>query len=52
LDLNARRVVGRSMKPMPGLEIVPDAILMAVWRRKTRRTLIHSDQGSQYGSDK
>jgi putative transposase len=30
---------------------VLDAVLMAVWRRNPQKTLIHSDQGSQYGSD-
>ena len=29
-----------------------DAILMAVWRRKPKqKVIIHSDQGTQYGSD-
>ena len=28
-----------------------DAVLMAVRRRRPRGTLIHSDQGTQYGSD-
>lgn len=29
-----------------------DALLMAVWRRKPAgRVIVHSDQGSQYGSD-
>ena len=29
-----------------------DALLMAVWRRKPASSVIvHSDQGSQYGSD-
>jgi len=51
MDLYARRIVGWSMKPTLAREIVIDAILMAVWRRKPRGTLIHSDQGSQYGSD-
>jgi putative transposase len=51
MDLYARRIVGWSMKPTLGREIVLDAILMAVWRRKPQHTLIHSDQGSQYGSD-
>lgn len=46
-----RPIVGWSMKPTLAREIVIDAILMAVWRRKPRGTLIHSDQGSQYGSD-
>ncbi len=32
-------------------EIVLDAVLMAVWRRRPQQTMIHSDQGSQYGSD-
>lgn len=32
-------------------ELVLDAVLLAVRRRRPRRTLIHSDQGSQYGSD-
>ena len=34
-----------------GAYLVLDAVLMAVRRRRPRRTLIHSDQGSQYGSD-
>jgi putative transposase len=33
-------------------ELALDALLMAVWRRKPdRRVVVHSDQGSQYGSD-
>jgi putative transposase len=52
MDLFARRVVGWSMKPTLAREIVLDALLMAVWRRKPKqRVLVHSDQGSQYGSD-
>ncbi len=40
------------MKPSLAKEIVLDALLMAVWRRKpTSPVLVHSDQGSQYGSD-
>jgi len=51
-DLFSRRVVGWSMKPTLAREIVLDALMMAVWRRKPRsRVLVHSDQGSQYGSD-
>jgi putative transposase len=30
---------------------VLDAVLMAVRRRRPRSTVIHSDQGTQYGSD-
>ena len=33
-------------------EIVLDALLMAVWRRRPKKPIIiHSDQGSQFGSD-
>lgn len=32
-------------------ELVLDAVLMAVRRRRPRATVIHSDQGCQYGSD-
>lgn len=52
LDLYARKVVGWSMKPTLSRELALDALLMAVWRRKPDgRVLVHSDQGSQYGSD-
>lgn len=52
LDLYSRKVVGWSMKPTLAREIVLDALMMAVWRRKPRdKVLVHSDQGSQYGSD-
>lgn len=51
-DLYSRKVVGWSMKPTLAREIVLDALLMAVWHRKpAHRVLVHSDQGSQYGSD-
>ena len=52
VDLYSRRVVGWSMRPTLARELVLDALVMAVWRRRPRRTvLVHSDQGSQYGSD-
>lgn len=52
IDLHSRKVVGWSMKPTLARELVLDALLMAIWRRKPQRTVIvHSDQGSQYGSD-
>lgn len=52
LDLYSRKVVGWSMKPTLAREIVLDALMMAVWRRKPQqRVLVHSDQGSQYSSD-
>jgi putative transposase len=48
----ARKVVGWSIKPTPAKELLLDALLMAVWRRKPRWPVtVHSDQGSQYRSD-
>ena len=40
IDLYSRSVVGWSMKPTMATEIVLDALLMAVWRRKPKQTLI------------
>jgi putative transposase len=52
LDLFARKVVGWSMQPTLAKELVLDALIMAVWRRRpTESVMVHSDQGSQYGSD-
>jgi putative transposase len=52
VDLYSRMIVGWSMKPTLAREIVVDALMMAVWRRKpTSKVIIHSDQGSRYGSD-
>ena len=51
IDLYSRRVIGWSTKPTMTQELVLDAILMAVRRRKPQHALIHSDQGSQFGSD-
>jgi putative transposase len=50
MDLFSRKIVGWSTKPTLGRELALDAILMAVRRRHPKRTIIHSDQGSQYGS--
>lgn len=51
MDLFSRKIVGWSTGPTIHREVVLDAVLMAVRRRRPRGTLIHSDQGSQYGSD-
>jgi putative transposase len=52
MDLFARKVIGWSMKPTLARDLVIDATLMAVWRRKPKqRVLVHSDQGTQYGSN-
>jgi len=51
MDLFSRKIVGWSTRPTIARELVLDAVLMAVRRRRPRGTIIHSDQGSQYGSD-
>jgi len=49
LDLFSRQIVGWSMKSNPKADLVIDALLMALWRRKPKaKVLIHSDQGVQY----
>lgn len=51
LDLFSRKIVGWSMQSLMTKQIVLDALLMAVWRRKpTNQVMVHSDQGSQYTS--
>jgi putative transposase len=51
MDLFSRKIVGWSTAPTIHRELVLDAVLMAVRRRRPRGSLIHSDQGSQYGCD-
>ena len=51
MDLYSRRIVGWSTEPTLAQNLVLDALLMAVRRRKPTLALIHSDQGSQFGSD-
>ncbi|WP_262108363.1 IS3 family transposase [Aeromonas sp. Marseille-Q5825] len=49
LDLFSRQIVGWAMKPRMTADLAVDALLMAVWRRKPKQTvLVHSDQGSQF----
>lgn len=51
IDLFSRQVVGWSMKSRMTTELVLDALLSAVWRRKPQGTvMVHSDQGSQFSS--
>jgi putative transposase len=51
IDLYSHRVVGWSMQSRQTTDVVLQALLMAVWRRKPKtRVLIHSDQGSQFTS--
>jgi putative transposase len=52
MDLHSRMIIGWSMQPTLARDVVLDALLMAVWRREPRQpVIVHSDQGSQYGSD-
>ncbi len=51
IDCFSRRVVGWSMQNRQTTDLVLQALLMAVWRRKPKgKVLIHSDQGSQFTS--
>lgn len=51
IDLYSRKVVGWAMQSRQTTDLVLQALLMAVWRRKpTHKVLIHSDQGSQFTS--
>ena len=51
MDLFSRRIVGWASGPTIRRELVLDAVLMAVRQRHPKHAIIHSDQGSQYGSD-
>jgi putative transposase len=51
IDLFSRKVVGWAMQSRQTTDLVLQALLMAVWRRKpSAKVLIHSDQGSQFTS--
>ena len=50
LDAWSRRVVGWSMATHLRTELVLDALNMAIWQRRPRDVVHHSDQGSQYTS--
>jgi putative transposase len=51
MDLFSRKIVGWSTRPTIHRQLVLDAVMMAVRHRRARGTVIHSDQGCQYGSD-
>lgn len=52
IDLFSRQIVGWSMSGRMKAELVNDALLMAVWKRKPAKRLIwHTDRGSQYASE-
>lgn len=51
IDLFSRQVVGWSMQARMDRELALNALLMAVWRRQPKQTvMVHSDQGSQFSS--
>lgn len=51
LDLYSRAVVGWSMQATMTTELVLDALMMAICHRRPKPpVMIHSDQGSQFGS--
>ena len=51
IDLFSRQVIGWSMQSKMHADLVLNALLMAVWRRKPKdEVLVHSDQGTQYTS--
>lgn len=51
IDLYSRAVIGWSIQPTMTRELVSNALMMALWRRKfPRGVLCHSDRGSQYCS--
>lgn len=51
MDVFSRKIVGWSTRPTIARELILDAVMIAVRRRRPKQALIHSDQGSQYGSD-
>ena len=51
MDLFSRKIVGWATRATIHRELVLDAIMITVRHRRPRRTLIHSDQGTQYGCD-
>ncbi len=51
LDLFSRKVIGWATRNTIHRDLVMDALMMAVRERGPSETIVHSDQGSQYGSD-
>jgi putative transposase len=51
MDLFSRKIMGCSTSPTLHRELVLDAVMRPARRRRPRNTTIHSDQGTQYGSD-
>lgn len=52
IDLFSRQVVGWSMAAHMKTQLVNDALLMAIWKRKPDKGLLwHTDRGSQYAAE-
>lgn len=52
MDIGSKRIIGWCIRRNMKRDLVLDALMMAIMnRRPDRKVLIHSDQGSQYGSD-
>lgn len=51
IDLFSRKVVGWSAGQTSNRKLVLNALAAAVKQRRPRGTIIHSDQGTQFGSD-
>jgi putative transposase len=52
MDLSSRRIIGWLMQRTMHRDLVIQALLSALWRRRPEReVIIHSDQGSQYVRD-
>ena len=50
LDAFSRRIVGWAMDTRLHAQLVFDALNMALWQRRPKDVIHHSDQGSQYTS--
>ena len=52
IDLYSRKVVGWSMSSNIKVDLVNQALLMAIWQRKPPKGLVwHTDRGREYASD-
>ena len=52
MDLYSRQIVGWATRPTMTTDLVLQALLAAVWKRKPASgVLVHSDQGSQFASE-
>jgi putative transposase len=50
MDLFSRKIIGWAVASTLYRELVLGSVIKAVRARRTKQIVIHSDQGSQYGS--